>query len=147
MSMQFDAELDCPACGSKFTAKLYRTIWGEYPENRALVMQDKINVVTCPHCGKMTRVIAPLFYTNSRQQFAVWYEPYHDPMIDNDAAGYARIKGPNFYLAAAPRIADWEEFKAKIEELEQTSTPSEPTAEDMAETESFLKRFLDKFKH
>lgn len=118
MSLQFDANLNCNVCGNSFDAKLYKTIWGEIPENRRLVMSDQINVVTCPHCGNSSHVASSLFYTNSKQEFAVWYEPYHDPMIDSDTEGYKKFGGPNCYFATAPRIKDWEDFKDTIRKFE-----------------------------
>jgi hypothetical protein len=42
--------------------------------------------------------------------FAVWWEPEYDQGIDSDQASYAKMFGPNSYYAAAPRIADWDEF-------------------------------------
>ena len=142
MSMQIDVELNCQKCGNSFYTKLYKTIWGEYPENRELVMSDQINIVRCPHCGMISRVVSSLFYTNSKDEFAVWYEPVPDPMIDKDTEGYKRMISPDCYLATAPRIKDWDEFKETIKQFEtgarkSTGSPS---------VESVFKKFFSKFK-
>jgi hypothetical protein len=77
-------------------------------------MSDKINVAKCPSCGKGFKLPFPLMYTNSRQRFAVWWEPVPDPQIDEDTVGYKQMLGTNNYLATAPRIKDWYEFKETI---------------------------------
>lgn len=61
MSKRIEAKISCPGCVNQFDFTLYRTIWGEYPENRELVMSDKINVATCPNCKKATKLPYLLF--------------------------------------------------------------------------------------
>jgi len=118
MSKKFNTEIRCPKCGQQFKVSLYRTIWGEMEENRELVMSDRINVVTCPVCGEVIRIRFPFLYTNAVKQFAVWWEPFHDPTIDTMSDGFASLSGKDGYLASAPRIEDWEEFKKAIIKLE-----------------------------
>ena len=89
MSKRVDATITCPGCGRQYPVKLYRTIWGEYEENRDLVMNDQAN-------------------------FAVWWEPQHDPSVDTDTQGFARMFGAGSFYATAPRVQDWEEFKRTI---------------------------------
>ena len=48
MSKRIDSSIDCPNCGRAFPVNLYRSIWGEHPENRSLIMSAQINVVACP---------------------------------------------------------------------------------------------------
>ena len=50
--------------------------------------------LNCNVCGNRSHVASSLFYTNSKQEFAVWYEPFHDPMIDSDTEGYKKFGGP-----------------------------------------------------
>lgn len=110
MSKRIEAKISCPSCGNQFDFTLYRTIWGEYPENREMVMSNKINVATCPNCKKSTKLLYPFMYTNSKQQFAVWWEPELDHQIGKDSEGYVQLLGTGNYLATAPRIKEWEEF-------------------------------------
>ena len=119
MSKRVDAKITCPNCNHQFDFTLYRSIWGEYPENRELVMTDKINVATCPSCNIATKLIYPFIYTNANQLFAVWWEPIYDTQIDSDQAGYTKMLGNGNYLATAPRIKDWNEFKNTILKFER----------------------------
>ena len=125
MSKRLEATISCPNCQHQFQQTLYRTIWGEYPENRQLVMEDDINVAECPSCSKRTKVSLALMYTNAPRQFAVWWEPEYDSQIDEDAAGYRQMLGASSHLAKAPRIKDWEEFKETIRKFEISNPPVE----------------------
>lgn len=147
MSKRIEAKITCPSCGNQFDYTLYRSIWGEYPENRELVMSDKINVATCPTCQRSTKLIFPFIYTNAKMQFAVWWEPEYDTQIDEDSKGYARLMGNGNYLAAAPRIKDWDEFKdtiLKFENGELNGRPGEVSKELNKEMEGFLKHLQEK---
>ncbi len=147
MSKRIEAKITCPGCSKQFDYTLYRSIWGEYPENRELVMLDKINVATCPDCQKSTKLIFPFIYTNAKMQFAVWWEPEYDTQIDDDSKGYARMMGNGNYLAAAPRIKDWDEFKDTIlrfESGELKGRPGEVSKELNKEMEGFLKHLQEK---
>ena len=84
MSKRVDATITCPGCGRQYPVKLYRTIWGEYEENRNLVMNDQINVLECPHCGFSFKAPFAFMYVDIKANFAVWWEPQHDPSVDTD---------------------------------------------------------------
>lgn len=124
MSKQIRAEISCPDCGTTFSANLYRSLWIEDAENRALVEDDLVNLVTCPGCNKSSRLEFSLLCTNVKRKFAVWYEPYHDAAVDKDVMLYRQQFGPNSFYAKAPRVRDWGEFKKKIRELEAITDPS-----------------------
>lgn len=138
MSKKMPAEIKCQFCGYQFPFELYRSIWGEYPENRNLVMSDKINVAKCPKCKKSFKLPYAFMYTNAEKQFAVWYEPIHDSAVDIDVNAYKLHMGANSYFATAPRIKDWQEFKDTIIKFEngkltgQKPTPSKDSAEVFA---------------
>lgn len=146
MSKRVEAKIACPNCSHQLDFTLYRSIWGEYPENRELVMSDKINVAKCPSCNKSTKLQFPFIYTNADQHFAVWWEPTYDPQIDSDAAGYTKMMGSGNYLAAAPRIKDWFEFKETIQKYEQGELKGQkPVRSDEMgkQMEGFLKHLKD----
>jgi len=129
MSKKLGANITCSSCKNVFPTELYRTIWAENPENRSLILGDKINAVTCPRCKHHERLQFPFLCTNVKRGFALWYEPYPDPQIDKDIADYRKHMGPDSFYANAPRISDWETFKEKLLEMEATapteaSTPS-----------------------
>lgn len=119
MSKRYEIEEKCPACNLPFKFTMYRSIWGEDPENRELVMSDAVNVAKCRACGLEIKIAASLFYTNAPNTFAVWWEPNPDPQIDADRDGYIKLGGPNCYLAAAPRVKEWNEFKNTILKFER----------------------------
>jgi hypothetical protein len=119
MSKKIEAKLTCQICQTEFDFTLFRSLWGEYPENRELVMTDKINVATCPACRETTKLEFPFLYTNAIMKFAVWWEPENDSQIDSDRVGYANMLGADNYLATAPRIKGWTEFKNTIIEFEK----------------------------
>jgi len=147
MSKRVEVKITCPSCYYQFDFTLYRSIWGEYPENRELVMSDKINVATCPSCKKYTKLDFPFIYTNAKQFFAVWWEPYYDPQIDEDSKGYNKLMGQGNYLAAAPRIKDWGEFKRTIIKFESgilKGNPGVASEEMKGQMEGFLKHLQDK---
>ncbi|MBR6846830.1 MAG: hypothetical protein IKM74_01715 [Bacteroidales bacterium] len=119
MSKLVDATITCPHCGKEYPTKLFRTIWGEHDSNRNMVLNDKINVPKCPHCGFSFKAPYPFMYVDVHTGFAVWWEPQYDAGIDADAQGYAQMFGASSYYATAPRIADWDEFKQVIREYYQ----------------------------
>lgn len=149
MSKRIEAKITCPNCKHQFDYTLYRSIWGEYPENRELVMSDQINVAACPSCLVSTKLQFPFIYTNSKQFFAVWWEPEYDPQIDSDSAGYAKMLGENNYLATAPRVKDWNEFKQTIQKFEKGELKGQPgqiSSEMKGQMEGFLSSLQDKSK-
>lgn len=115
MSKLVDAMIKCPKCGKEYPVKLFRTVWGEHESVRNKVMNDDVNVCACPHCGYSFKAEYPFMYVDVRKGFAVWWEPVHDPDIDVDTAGYAAMFGAGSFYATAPRIANWDEFKATIQ--------------------------------
>ena len=145
MSKQIEAKLTCPNCHHQFSFTLYRTIWGEYPDNRELVMSDSINVATCPFCKTTSKLDFSFFYTNQPQHFAVWWEPEYDSQIDTDSQGYARMLGADSYLANAPRIKDWNEFKDTILKFETGELEGEAEAKT-EETQNLMEGFVEYLK-
>ena len=121
MSKKIRAIITCPYCMHKFEMELYRSIWGEFPENRDLVLSDKINVAHCPKCNQSTKLDFSLLYTNPQKQIAIWWEPEFDPDVEKDEKEFKKNL-PNTPLANAPRIRDWNNFKEKIIELENKNT-------------------------
>lgn len=120
MSKRIDAAVTCKKCQHNFNVSLYRSIWVEEPENRRLIFEDMINRVTCPNCSDSQRLEFPFLCTNVKNGIAIWYEPYHDPAIDEDVKLYAAQFGKQSFYALAPRIKDWEEFKKKLLEMDKS---------------------------
>lgn len=114
MSQQVDIVATCPKCGKQYPQKLFRTVWGEHQSLRNAVMSDNINICTCPDCGFSFHAPMAMMYVDAPAKFAVWWEPVYDSSIEEMTAGFARMLGPGNYYENAPRITDWEEFKATI---------------------------------
>jgi len=150
MSQRIKAKITCPRCNHRFDFNLYRSIWGEYPENRKLVMSDEINVATCPSCGTSTKLPFPFLYTHTpKPSFAVWWEPEYDSQIDSDSEGYIKTLGEGNYLATAPRITDWNDFKKtilKYECGELKAKEAVPSEELRSQVQGFLKHIQEKNK-
>lgn len=132
MSKKVGAGIVCSQCGQETPTQLYRSLWLEDPKNMKMVCDDHVNVFSCPHCLFSERLKFPFLATNRNKKYAVWYEPYRDEAVDADVADYKKHMGPTSYLALAPRIADWEDFKAKIEEFEDTKSPDRPSGVDLS---------------
>ena len=130
MSKKIKANINCPSCENIFPAELYRTIWVEEPYNRSLILNDKINAVTCPKCNHHERLKFSFLCTNVKRNLALWYEPYPDSHIDKDVEGYRKHMGPDSFYAKAPRISDWKTFKEKLLEME-AKVPTEESVHSM----------------
>ena len=141
MSKQLDAKVTCRSCNKPQNVKLYRSLWIEDPDNRKMLFTDRVNFFECPICGHSERLEFPFLATNSRAKFAVWYEPYHDPAIDKDLEDYIRHLGENSYFATAPRISDWEYFKATIVDFE--TARNEAMVEFSDEIENGMNKFVE----
>lgn len=114
MSKKIALEIICSNCKKTYTDNFFRTYWGESESMRTALMNDTINIATCPHCGYQFHVPLAMMYVDVQTGFAIWWEPQYDPGIDSDTKVYSQIFGSNSFYATAPRIADWEEFKRTI---------------------------------
>lgn len=114
MSQLVDITAVCPQCGTSYSAKLFRTIWGEVEGNRTKVMEDRINIIECPHCHHKYHAPLAMMYVDVVKKFAVWWEPIHDPGIDELAYSFSAMLGPGNFYETAPRVKDWEDFKETI---------------------------------
>jgi transcription elongation factor Elf1 len=146
MSKKVEASVRCPKCGHKQNVVLFRSIWAEYPENRSLVLNDLINQFRCGNCNHRERLEFPFLCTNVPKGVAIWYEPYHDTQIDADAERYREHMGPNSFYAKAPRISDWETFKAKYLELEAAGPESDQKPQFSSESRKMFRGFIDSLK-
>jgi hypothetical protein len=146
VSKKVEASVECRNCGHEQHVVLFRTIWAEEPENRSLILDDRVNLFRCNNCKHMERLEFPFLCTNVRIGLAIWYEPYNDPQIDADIEQYRRHMGPNSFYAKAPRIADWESFKAKFLELEAAGLRPNQEPRYSNELRSKLRGFVDSLK-
>ncbi len=146
MSKRIDAKATCPDCNHAWRIQLYRSLWVEDGKNRQLVAEDKVNVVACPECGLSQRIEFPFLCTNVKRNIAIWYEPYPDPEIDKDIALYAKSFGQNSFYARAPRVKSWNEFKAKLIQMEGTLDPDRPKPKASEEASNIFQGVIDSLK-
>jgi DNA-directed RNA polymerase subunit M/transcription elongation factor TFIIS len=144
MSKKMKANITCSKCRNSQDFYLYRTLWIEVPENRDLVLSDKVNYFKCNSCGYEERLQFPFLCTNSEKKYAVWFEPYHDAQIDIDRELYKKHSGENSYFARAPRIKDWDEFKKMILELEKSKSEGDVNVSEGASLA--FQDFIDEIK-
>ncbi len=141
MSKKIDIIWTCQNCGDRYGLTLFRSIWGEIPENRSIVMNDKINTTTCPNCGISSKLPYPFLYTHKNPDFAVWWEPIYDKSIDEEKKQFGNLPGVPDYLINAPRVKDWEEFKRTILRLEN-EPQKEPDPKKLKEMDKYFKDII-----
>ena len=146
MSKMLDASIKCPNCGHEQKMSLFRSIWAEYADNRQLILEDKINLFRCEKCTHEERLAFPFLCTNVERGVAIWYEPYHDPQIDEDAENYRKHMGKDSFYAKAPRIADWETFKTKFLEMDAAGPQPGQEVKHSKESQEQLRGFVDSLK-
>ncbi len=147
MSKRLEATVECRNCGHTQHMTLFRTLWVEYSENMSLVLNDMVNEFCCEECKYVERLEFPFLCTNVKRGVAIWYEPYHDEQIDEDIRQYQKHMGANSFYAKAPRIADWETFKAKLLEMNEAGPQPGQETQPSAESKSFFRGFIDSLKH
>jgi len=146
MSKRVQANVQCNACGHTQAMALYRSLWVEDGENRALMLNDQINLFRCDRCGHAERLEFPFLATNAKRQLAIWYEPYHDPLIDKDVDDYKRTMGASSFYSKAPRVPNWEAFKSTFLAMEKAGPQAGQEVHYSAESKSALRGFIDSLK-
>jgi len=146
MSKRVEVNIQCPDCGHRQNAVLFRSLWIEDGGNRSLLLNDKVNVFICDKCEHTERLEYPFLCTNVNKGLAIWYEPYHDGQIDADVEMYRKHMGPNSFYAKAPRIADWNAFKAKFLEMEAAGPQLGQEPIRSRESQEAFKGFVDSLK-
>ena len=126
MEKQFNVSISCPKCEARFNTVVQQTVYGETPGNIEKIMDNRLNVATCPHCSYSFRVPVSVMYADQFKRYAVWYEPIPDPLIEQTSKIWAQMLG-DFY-SKAPRISDWQLFKETIKKFEsgELTIPSTP---------------------
>ena len=155
MSKSETRDMSCLLCMDEENSlikdfKIYSILWGDNPENRKLVFNDKLNFFHCRNCGEVINhsYFQPLLYVNKDQSFAIWFAPRFEEdtrfqaMIDaletpishqmeakirNDVEGYKRcfLPADNYYVTA-PITRTWEEFKNTIIKFESGELKGKP---------------------
>lgn len=76
MSKSSRHAIACPFCHAERDVDLWDVLNIDHnPELRAEILQNTLNRVTCPSCGKAFRVDKPLIYRDPEQDIFIHYDP------------------------------------------------------------------------
>jgi hypothetical protein len=76
MSKSSRHAIACPFCHAERDVELWDVLNIDHnPELRAEILQNRLNRVDCPSCGKAFRVDKPLFYRDPEQEIFIHYDP------------------------------------------------------------------------
>ena len=141
MSKIVEGMAKCPECGNQYHVSLFRSLWGEHPEKRALVFNNLANVIKCSNCGYTERAAISFLYVDMVKQFAVWYDPVNDPDIDKEKPQYEQMFGKANFYVTAPKIRTWENFKETILQFERGELKAKPI--DSRKSETMTRGFIE----
>ena len=79
MSINRDAQITCPFCGTHQEIRLVEVLNVQSdPSLKEDLMRNKLNRVTCTDCGNNFRVDLPLLYTDSKLDIMIHWVPEND---------------------------------------------------------------------
>ena len=79
MSINRDAQITCPLCGTHQEIRLVEVLNAQSdPSLKEDLMRNKLNRVTCTDCGNNFRVDLPLLYTDSKLDIMIHWVPEND---------------------------------------------------------------------
>lgn len=74
MGLVTPSQITCPVCGTRYTAQVHQSVDAQKePGLRQLLVQERLNVSTCPQCGNQVMVSVPVLYHDAEKStFAVF---------------------------------------------------------------------------
>lgn len=85
MATQVVASVNCPNCGTPFTAPIRQIIDVQAdPQAKSRLLSGQLNPVVCPHCGFRGALNAPFFYHDAELELALVYMPMELGETDMD---------------------------------------------------------------
>ena len=76
MSQRSTYTLSCPRCRAVDDAELYDSVNVRHdPSLRDALMENRLNAVTCPHCGFAYRIDKPLLYSDPQRRMLIYWIP------------------------------------------------------------------------
>ncbi len=68
--------IPCPNCRQPFTAELYQIVdVGREPRLKNLLVNGRLNLIRCPHCGFQTQAGVPLLYHDPAKELLIAFVP------------------------------------------------------------------------
>ncbi len=80
-------QITCPSCGGKYVAQVQSIVdVGKEPQLKSFLLRGGLNTVTCPSCGALGRVSAPLLYHDPQKELLLVFIPpeLNLPMADRE---------------------------------------------------------------
>jgi hypothetical protein len=75
MTRRSKREIQCP-CGVCFEVTLYESVNVRLdPDLKGELLDGRLNLATCPECGRQQRVEIDLFYHDMNRKIAIWVFP------------------------------------------------------------------------
>lgn len=75
MTKRIKRQIQCP-CGVCFVAALYESVNVRLdPDLKGELLDGRLNLVTCPECGRQQQVEIPFLYHDMEGRIAVWVYP------------------------------------------------------------------------
>ncbi|MGI6207156.1 MAG: CpXC domain-containing protein, partial [Anaerolineae bacterium] len=74
MGLVTPSQITCPVCGTRYTAQVHQSVDAQKePGLKQLLVQERLNVSTCPQCGNQVMVSVPVLYHDAEKStFAVF---------------------------------------------------------------------------
>jgi Zn ribbon nucleic-acid-binding protein len=99
MSIRHIVELQCPTCGVKGNTEIWYTINVDIdPEAKKQLLEGKINIFQCNHCGYRDIVPVQLLYHDMKKRFCAQFVPFfktEDKDFLDSLAGDAKPRLPS----------------------------------------------------
>lgn len=141
ISYSQEVSFTCPACGSTFTSNVWLILdVQEHPDQVDALLQQTLNLVTCPHCKRVAPAGLPFFFHDAQHHciiFAappateeyIWREQAHE--LHAVLIGSIPIEQRHAYLADVQIAQDIAGLKHMLDRMPrrtvQTTTPPPQT--------------------
>jgi hypothetical protein len=109
----------CTQCGQPFTANVRTVVDVQSdPQGKALIMNGRLNMAQCPHCGHVNRIVAPVLYHDAQHQLLIAHVPG-----EILGGGQTEEKVVGDLLNELTRALPKDQFKAYMFNPKRTLTP------------------------
>ncbi|MFH1118237.1 MAG: CpXC domain-containing protein [Bacteroidota bacterium] len=133
MSLTKKYQIPCPQCKNISEVEIFHCINTTSTINAfEKILKDEINFTKCNHCGNRFFIKTHLLYCNHNKKIAIYYNPLASDNYGSDVS--KDILGKSSHIANHLKFKDWNEFKNKIQKIEQIETEK---SEEIDETKKY----------
>lgn len=138
----------CDKCGRKFDAVVHGMLNSLVPEDINLVSSDKLNVLTCPHCGHKSRAPIAVLYHEMVSRSYIWYKPCDDTDEFFDSLDTFYKIGSVTYEREPIVVHSWKSFKDTFSKIQpnvskMTKKHFDKIRQVQEKIDSLLSQFLE----